>query len=447
MPNKEPTQIKVAITTLGCKVNQYESASFASAFARRGALIVPFSQPADIYVINTCAVTMKAGAQSRQTIRQALKKKSDARVVVTGCYSQVAALEILDLVDQPVCLVGNGYKHLLVDFALATDHCDLEMYMTDIGTIRECCHLPVTTFSGRTRAYLKIQDGCDNYCSYCIVPLSRGRSRSVLPELALGQARMFVESGYQEVVVTGIHVGKYGKDLQDRPDTLATFLDQVTALHPDTRFRLSSLEPQELSPEILALFASRQNLMPHLHIPLQSGDDHILQKMNRHYTAGEFRQIVTRAHQLLPAAALGIDVMVGFPGEDAQAFQNTYDLLSALPVTYLHVFPYSRRPGTGAAKRHDQVATQIKNERVALLRALAAAKQQEFYQRFIGTTHRVLAEKKNKKGLMRGFTENYIPVCFEAPASLANTLVGVRIDRVAGDQVFGTLSLSKGHGA
>lgn len=439
MPKKESKKLKVAITTLGCKVNQYESASFMSGFAARGAELVPFSQAADIYVINTCAVTNQAGAQSRRTIRRALKKNAKARVVVTGCYSQVAALDILEIVDQPVCIVGNGFKHLLVDFALATDYCDLEMYMADIGQVRECCHLPVTTFPGRTRAYLKIQDGCDNYCSYCIVPLSRGRSRSVLPELALGQARMFVDSGFQEIVVTGIHVGRYGQDL-DRPDTLTTFLDQVTALNPASRFRLSSLEPNELSDELLALFATRENLMAHLHIPLQSGDNHILKKMNRHYTTGDFRDIITRAHKRLPDAAIGIDVLVGFPGEDEQAFQNTYKLLSDLPVTYLHVFPYSRRPGTAAAQRKDQVASKVKDERVAMLRALAGRKQQEFYQRFIGTSHTVLAENnKNKLGLMRGFTENYIPVYFEAPASTAHTLVAVRIDRVEGEHVVGSV--------
>ncbi len=439
MSSKTDKPKKVAITTLGCKVNQYESASFQSEFEARGVEIVPFSQSADIYIVNTCAVTNKAGAQSRQTIRKALKTNDKARVVVTGCYSQVAALDILEIVDQPVCIVGNGYKHLLVDFALATDYCDLEMYMADIGKVRECCHLPVTTFPGRTRAYLKIQDGCDNYCSYCIVPLARGRSRSTLPEIALGQARMFVERGFKEIVVTGIHVGKYGQDL-DRPDTLRTFLEQVTALNPETRFRLSSLEPNEVSDKLLALFATQANLMPHFHIPLQSGDDTILKKMNRHYTGAAFHEIVNKVTKRLPEAALGIDVLVGFPGEDEQAFQNTYDILASLPITYLHVFPYSRRPGTAAAKRRDQVPSKVKDERVRVLRNLAKEKQQEFYRRFIGTSHRVLAEnKKNKLGLMRGFTENYIPVYFDAPASAARNIVDVVIDRVEEGAVFGRM--------
>lgn len=442
MAHKDPDNIKVAVTTLGCKVNQYESAAFQSAFLARGVEIVPFSQAADIYVINSCAVTNKAGAQSRRMIRRALKTNSTARVVVTGCYAQIAAMDILEIVEQPVCIVGNGYKDLLVDFALATDYCDLEMYMADISKVRQCCSLPVTTFADRTRAYLKIQDGCNNFCSYCIVPLARGRSRSVLPEIALGQARMFVESGYREIVVTGIHVGMYGRDLE-RPDRLTSLLNQMTALNPATRFRLSSLEPNELSDSLLELFVQRHNLMPHLHIPLQSGDDTILKKMNRHYTAADFHEAISKVHQRLPHAALGIDVLVGFPGEDERAFQNTCRLLEELPVTYLHVFPYSRRPGTVAAKRKDQVAAAVKEERVRILHQLATAKEQAFYSRAIGTRQRVLAEiNKNKTGLMRGFTENYIPVYFAAPATLAHTIVEVEISRLADNKVFATLVAS-----
>ncbi len=433
--------LKVAIATLGCKVNQYESASFESSFLARGVQVVPFNQKADVYVVNTCAVTNNGGAQSRRAIRTAIKHNPKARIVVTGCYSQVAGLEIIEMMDQPVCLVGNGYKHLLVDYALTPDFCDLEMHMTDIGTIKECCHLPVTTgFRGRTRAYLKLQDGCNNFCSYCIVPFARGRSRSVLPELALGQARMFVDAGYPEIVLTGIHVGMYGKDLDSRDIDLGLFIDQVTAFHPQTRFRLSSLEPNELTDEILALFASKENLMAHLHIPLQSGDTDILARMSRTYTAEEFETIILKTHQALPDAALGIDVLVGFPGEGEDHFQNTYELLQRIPVTYLHVFPYSIRPGTRAASMGGQVSSQVKDERVRKLKDLDLQKKQSFYSRFIGTTHRVLAESnKNKQGLMRGFTENYIPVFFDAPGALARTTVDVEIERVEGELVFGRL--------
>jgi threonylcarbamoyladenosine tRNA methylthiotransferase MtaB len=438
-----PEKIKVALATLGCKVNQYESASFASSFKARGVEVVPFNQKADIYVINTCTVTNNGGVQSRKAIRRAIKKNPDARIVVTGCYSQVAGLEIIEMMDQPVCLVGNGHKHCLVDYALTPDYCDLEMYMTDIGTVKDCCHLPVTRFRGRTRAYLKLQDGCNNFCSYCIVPFARGRSRSVLPELALGQARMFVEAGYPEIVLTGIHVGMYGRDLDTDID-LGMFIDQVTALHPETRFRLSSLEPNELTEEILELFAVKKNLMNHLHIPLQSGDSEILARMNRTYTAEEFELIIMQAAARMADAAIGIDVLAGFPGESEKQFQNTCDLLERLPITYLHVFPYSARPGTRAARMENQVAGQVKAERVKRLRELDLLKKQKFYSRFIGTTQRVLAENRNKKtGLMRGFTENYIPVLFKAPISVCRCPVEVEIERVEGDCVFGKMITEK----
>ena len=437
-----PTHLKnpkVALATLGCKVNQYESASFASSFKARGAEVVPFTQKADIYVINTCTVTNHGGAQSRKAIRRAIKKNPKARIVVTGCYSQVAGLAIIEMVDQPVCLVGNGHKHCLVDYALTPDYCDLEMYMTDIGTIEDCCHLPVTRFCGRTRAYLKLQDGCNNFCSYCIVPFARGRSRSVLPELALGQARMFVDAGYPEIVLTGIHVGMYGRDLDSNMD-LGLFIDQVTALNPEIRFRLSSLEPNELTDEILTLFSTRKNVMNHLHIPLQSGDSEILARMNRTYSAEEFEAIILKASVHLPEAAIGIDVLVGFPGESESQFNHTYELLQRLPVTYFHVFPYSARPGTRAARMPDQVSTQVKKERVKILRDLDLLKKQEFYSRFIGSTHRVLAEnRKNKQGLMRGFTENYIPIFFDAPPSVCRSIVNVEIERVDGQNVFGKM--------
>ncbi len=432
-------KIKVAITTLGCKVNQYESASFHSSFVGRGVEIVPFSHKADIYVINTCAVTNKAGAQSRQIIRKALKRNPEARLVVTGCYSQVAAHDILDIAEQPICIVGNAYKHMLVEFALACDYCDLEMFMTDISQVREICHLSVDHFDRRTRAYVKIQDGCNSFCSYCIVPLARGRSRSVPIALALGQVRMFTMAGYREIVVTGIHVGMYGHDLA-QPEDLTTFLAQAAALHPETRLRLSSLEPVELNEEMLEVFRAHANLLPHLHIPLQSGDSGVLARMNRRYDAELFRKVITRAHTVLPHAAIGVDIMVGFPGESEEAFMNSYELLESLPITYLHVFPYSRRPGTQAAEMKEQVLGKVKSERVKSLLALSRRKKTEFYQRFIGQTMQVLAENnKNKKGLMRGFSENYIPIFFKAPAKVKNSVVAVRIDRVDGEDVFGTM--------
>lgn len=430
-------QIKVALTTLGCKVNQFESASFLSALEDRGVTIVPFSHKADIYIINTCAVTAKAGAQSRQLIRKALKTNPDARLVVTGCYAQVASQDVLEIGEWSLCIVGNGFKHRLVDIVLSNKQCDLEMHMGDIGRRKEICLLPVRRFQGRTRAFLKLQDGCDNFCTYCIVPYARGRSRSLSLQAALDQVEVFANEGYREIVFTGIHLGIYGLDLSPQT-SLLTFFDQATAAYPGIRFRLSSLEPGEVNDDIINLMAQRPNFMPHFHIPLQSGDDIILQEMNRHYQAKDFTTLIEKLHSLIPHAAIGIDVLVGFPGESDQAYENTFSLLNSLPVTYLHVFPYSNRPGTLASRLGQQIQGQVKNERVARLRELDGQKKIVFYQKHLGTTQQVLTENnKNRFKLMQGFTENYIPVHFSAPPSTKNTIVTVRLDRMEDGIVFG----------
>ncbi|MCB2181663.1 MAG: tRNA (N(6)-L-threonylcarbamoyladenosine(37)-C(2))-methylthiotransferase MtaB [Desulfobulbaceae bacterium] len=431
--------MKVALTTLGCKVNQFESASFLSGLEERGAEIVPFSHKADVYIINTCAVTAKAGAQSRQMIRRALKLNPDARLVVTGCYSQVASQDVLEIGDWSLCIVGNGYKHRLVDIALSEKQCDLEMHMGDIGSQKAICQLPVQRFPGRTRAFLKIQDGCNNFCTYCIVPYARGRSRSLSEEAALEQISVFADHNYREIVITGIHVGMYGLDLSP-PTDLFAFINKATAAFPHIRFRLSSLEPGEVQDELLDLMADRPNFMPHFHIPLQSGDNRILQEMHRRYKSEDFADLVGKIIKKIPHAAIGVDVLCGFPGEDEEAFSTTFSLLEGLPVTYLHVFPYSKRPGTIAAGMSRHVPGKMKEERVALLRALDKKKKVDFYRQHIGTSHLVLAEnKKNRFKLMRGFTENYIPVYFQATESMTNQIIEISLERLEDGIVFGKI--------
>ena len=428
---------RVALTTLGCKVNQFESAAFLSSLAEREAEVVDFAGPAEVYIVNTCAVTARAAQQSRQMIRRALKANPAARLVVTGCYAQIASQEILDLVDQPLCIVGNGFKDKLVEIALADDHCDLEMFMSDIGRRKEICPLTVRRFGDRTRAYLKIQDGCNSFCSYCVVPFTRGRSRSLAPEKVVEQARVFAAEGYRELVITGIHTGTYGQDLQPATDLVA-LLRRLAAECP-LRYRISSLDPGEITPELLELLVAEPHLLPHLHIPLQSGDDQVLARMNRRYTAAGFGDLLSRIRHRLPDAAIGADVMAGFPGEDEAAFRNTYNLLAGLPVTYLHVFPYSKRPGTVAARMEGQVASGVKNERVALLRELDQRKRREFYTSQLGQVRSVLAEPGRRGKRLGGFTDNYVPVRFAAPAELVNTVVRVRLDEVVEDGVRATL--------
>jgi threonylcarbamoyladenosine tRNA methylthiotransferase MtaB len=437
---------RVAIATLGCKVNQCESASFHESFAAKGYTVAPFNQAADIYVINTCAVTAKAAAQSRQMIRKAHRTNPDARVVVTGCYAQVDPQKIREILAEPVCIVGNANKHQLVEAALAeTKSChkchvdNKPYYFNEIASQKEIGHLPYKGFAERTRAFLKVQDGCNNFCSYCIVPYARGRSRSLAPAEVLQQAALFASEGYKEIVLTGIHVGHYGLDLEPAANLL-DLLYELTEHSPQVRFRLSSLEPGEVSPELQQFMTGTDNFMPHLHIPLQSGDDSILQKMKRRYTVADFTKIISDCKTLLPHAAIGVDVLTGFPGENDVAFNNTVELLKALPVTYLHVFPYSRRPGTPAAGYDDQVPEKIKEQRVAVLRELDHKKRVDFYSSQLGDLHRILVETvKGRDGLANGFTENYIPVQFKAKPVHGNQVVLVKLDGIADKKVLGSI--------
>jgi threonylcarbamoyladenosine tRNA methylthiotransferase MtaB len=428
---------KVAVATLGCKVNQFESASFITGFQEQGCTIVPASKNADIFVINTCTVTARAGQQSRQLIRRIMRDNPQARLVVTGCYAQMAGDELFDIVpDNPLAIVGNGNKHLLVETALADKHPDMVMLTGKISAQKKICRLPVRRFSGRTRAYLRIQDGCNNFCTYCIVPYTRGRSRSLPLQQVLEQVSVFADEGYLELVITGINVGKYGIDLDEGED-IYSLLGMLCEQFPAIRFRLSSVEPTEVGDNLIKLMLAYPNFMPHLHIPLQSGDDGVLARMNRRYTTETFVRAIRKINTALPHCAIGCDILGGFPGEDEQAAENTFQLLHGLPITYLHVFPYSQRPGTLAAQYKQQIPGPVKDERVARLRQLDRDKKKQFYTSHLGTEQSVLVERVNPKtGLLQGFTENYIPVQFTGSEDLIRTLVRVELSEIAADRVL-----------
>ncbi len=428
---------KVIINTLGCKVNQYESASFLCSFEECGCRMAEKGEDADIVVINTCAVTAKAGAQSRQTVRRLMRRHPQAKIVITGCYAQMAANELAQMVETPVCIVGNGNKHLLVEAALKESPCDLTMLMGRILKKKEICPLPMRRFGNRTRAYLRVQDGCSNFCTYCIVPYTRGPSRSLKLSEVLSQAKRFEQAGHKEIVLTGIHVGMYGRDLEEQTD-IADLMLTLCQTHPDIRFRLSSIEPQEMSDRLLQAMSSCQNFMPHFHIPLQSGDDTILSRMNRGYDRETFRSVVEKCRASFPDAAIGIDILTGFPGEGAEEFANSRALLKELDATYFHVFPYSSRPGTLAATFKNQVPKSVREERVAELRALAEEKKVCFYQRYLGTERSVLVEhKRNREGMLTGFTDNYIPVALSGDNKLMGTIIPVYLERLEETTVVG----------
>ncbi len=430
---------KIIINTLGCKVNQYESAAFLCAFEESGCETAKTGEDADIVVINTCTVTANAGAESRKTVRRLMRRHPNAKVVITGCYAQMAASELAEIVESPVCIVGNGNKHLLVEAALKETPCDLTMLMGKILKKDTVSKLPMKRFGSRTRAYLRVQDGCNNFCTYCIVPYTRGPSRSLALTDILEQAQRFSDAGHKEMVITGIHVGMYGKDLNENMD-ITDLMVALCEAHPAIRFRLSSIEPQEITDKLLAAMASCQNFMPHFHIPLQSGDDTILSRMRRGYDRETFRKIIKKCMDTFPDAAVGIDILTGFPGEGEEEFTNSKQLLEEISATYFHVFPYSKRPGTLAASFPDQVPKQISTGRVATLRKLAQKKQLEFYTRHLQTERPVLVEKnRNRENLLSGFTDNYIPVVFDGEDSLMGQIVSIKLKEIQNNSVLGEL--------
>lgn len=429
---------RVAVTTLGCKVNQFESASFLSGFREQGCDLVSAFEDADILVVNTCAVTAKAGQQSRQLIRRLRRNNPEARLLVTGCYAQLAAAELPELIeDSSLLILGNADKHLLVSTALQEGGKANAPPVRDVRTAETICSLPVRRLSGRTRAYLRIQDGCNNFCSYCIVPYTRGRCRSLPKADVLRQVEVFVDEGYQELVITGINVGKYGLDLSEG-ENIYSLLESLCRCFPALRVRLSSVEPTEVNERLLELMTGFANFMPHLHIPLQSGDNGILERMRRRYTREVFAEAVEQVHAVLPHAAIGCDILAGFPGEDEQAAENSLSFLAGLPISYLHIFPYSLRPGTAAAKFADQIPSPAKEARAARLRKLDIQKRRAFYQQHCGTEQKVLLEGIDKKnGLLKGFSENYIPVRCRGEANQQGTVLSVRLIEVRDEIVLG----------
>ncbi len=428
---------KIFITTLGCKVNQFESASFRTGFEDAGYTIATSEEQANIIIINTCAVTANAGAQSRQTIRQTARANPGAHIIITGCFAEIGAKELSrekELLGREFSIVGNSKKDRLVQNAL-TDNVDSgQINLGSILEEKEICRLPVRRFGDRSRAYLRIQDGCESYCTYCIVPYTRGASRSLPRSEVIEQAKLFGTEGHKEIVLTGIHLGLYGRDLGEG-ENFVSILDELSRVTPKILYRISSLEPPEVTDTLLSLMKSRNNIQPHLHIPLQSGDDQILARMNRKYTTAEFSETIDKCNKALPGGALGIDILAGFPGETEEHFKNSLEFLETLDFTYLHVFPYSKRAGTVAAGFNGQVDKKTKKQRVSTLLKLSEQKKNTFYSSQLGEKYPVLVEgKRSKKGLLKGFTSNYIAVNFQGPDSLLNNITRVKL-----------LSLAKGY--
>lgn len=423
------------IITLGCKVNQYESACLREALLGRGWAEAPKGGKAEVSIVNTCIVTQKASYQSRQAIRKAIKENPDGLAAAVGCYPQVFPQELLTIEGLNV-LADNTAKDRVPEILQNLAKAARPFSVTEgcfAGGFSDL--LPV---SSRTRAMLKIQDGCDSYCSYCIVPYARGPVRSLLSEKVLENLHALAERGYREVVLTGIHLGRYGVDLKPALG-LKQLLHLIGLERLPLRIRLSSLEPGEVDPEIIDMIASEKWLCRHLHIPLQSGDDGILKRMNRHYGAAEFRRLIDLIHEKMPLAALGVDILAGFPGEDETAYRRTCDLVEDLPLSYFHVFPFSPRKGTPASTFGNQVLQKTIKSRAENLRVLGEAKRQAFYQACLGHDFDVLTEGWHEKGrTIKGLSDNYVPLVFPSSRFSQNEIVPVLAERVEKRTIVGS---------
>ncbi len=433
----------VAFATLGCKANQYDSSYLEAQLRARDFRLVDFKERADIYIINTCTVTDRADMDSRNLIRRANRRNPEAFKVVTGCYAQtkpgeVARVEGVDLV------LGNDKKARLLEYLelgrpertlVEVDNIFLQTELETFG---------MASYSKNTRAFVKIQDGCNQFCSFCIIPYARGRNRSIPIPRILEELRNLRERGFHEAVLTGIHIGTYGHD-QSPPTDLQALLEAIEAERPIHRVRVSSIDPEEVNDAMVDLFASSSTLCPHLHIPLQAGDDTTLEMMKRRYRVADFASLCDRLAAKIPRVCIGTDVIVGFPYEDEERFERGYRLLRDSPVHYFHVFPFSPKRGTRAAKMLGQVPLPVKKAHAARLRELSEAKSRDFRARFAGEEVEVLLERREdvcqnegqSKVAWTGFSENYLPVAVTSDSGYSGKLVRCRLELQSGGTLAG----------
>ena len=427
MENKK----KVAFYTLGCKLNFSETSTIARNFQDEGFERVDFEEFADMYVINTCSVTENADKQFKQIVRKAMKINDKAFVAAIGCYAQLKPEE-LAAVDGVDLVLGATEKFKITDYIN-------DLTKNDFGEIHSCEIAEADFYVGsysigdRTRAFLKVQDGCDYKCTYCTIPLARGISRSDALENVLKNAADISKQGIKEIVLTGVNIGDYGKGEFGNKKHEHTFLDLVQALDKVTgieRLRISSIEPNLLKNETIEFVSQSRTFVPHFHIPLQSGRNAVLAKMKRRYQREVYTERVNKIRKVMPHACIGVDVIVGFPGETDEHFLETYHFLNEMDISYLHVFTYSERDNTEAASMENVVPVNVRNKRSKMLRGLSVKKRRVFYESQIGSTRKVLFESENKEGYIHGFTENYVKVKTPWNPALVNTLHQIKLTKI-----------------
>ncbi|TCT27028.1 threonylcarbamoyladenosine tRNA methylthiotransferase MtaB [Melghiribacillus thermohalophilus] len=422
----------VAFHTLGCKVNHYETEAIWQFFKENGYERVDFDHHADVYVINTCTVTNTGDKKSRQVIRRAVRKNPEAVVCVTGCYAQTSPDEILEIPGVDV-IVGTQDRKRMLEYI--EEHKKTRQPVNGVKNImktRVFEEMDVPTFTDRTRASLKIQEGCNNFCTFCIIPWARGLLRSRDPEAVIEQAQKLVDAGYKEIVLTGIHTAGYGEDMKDYNFAmlLQDLDEKVEGLK---RIRISSIEASQVTDEVIDILDRSEKIVRHLHIPLQSGSDSVLKRMRRKYTTEFYKDRIEKIREALPGLAITSDVIVGFPGETEEEFQETFDFIKEIGFSELHVFPYSKRTGTPAARMKDQIDDEVKNERVHKLIELSNQLAKEYASRYEGEVLEVIPEEPYKEepdsGLYVGYTDNYLKVKFPANEDMAGKIVRVKITK------------------
>lgn len=418
------TDKKIAFHTLGCKLNFSETSAIARQMQERGFTTVDFEEASDVYVINTCSVTDQADTKCRNIVRKAMKQNPNAYVVVVGCYAQLKPKEIASIKGVDLVL-GAAEKFKLPEIItdLTKNPCG-QVLASEISNAN--FFVDAYSVGDRTRSFLKIQDGCDYKCSFCTIPLARGKSRSDTPENVLKNANDLAAKGVKEIVLTGVNTGDYGKGI-DGDYTFFDIVKRLDEVEGIERFRISSIEPNLLTDEIIEFVAQSKRFMPHFHIPLQSGSDKMLKLMQRRYKSDLYKSRVEKIKNVMPHACIGVDVIVGFPQETDDDFLDTYNFVNELDISYLHVFTYSERANTKAIEMEGVIPVPVRNQRNAMLRTLSEKKKRYFYQQFLGTTRLALMEQEQHGNVMHGFTDNYIKVSMPFDALHVNQLVNVHL--------------------
>lgn len=430
---------KVAFHTLGCKVNQYETQAMTELFEKAGYAVVEDSEAADVYVINTCTVTNVGDKKSRQFIRRAKKNNEAAIIAVVGCYAQTAPKEVLDIEGVNI-VIGTNDRSKIVELVEKCNTNDKINTVDDIMKVKEFEELSVQEIKGKTRAFLKIQEGCNRYCSYCIIPYARGPIRSRKQPEIINEVKRLVDNGFKEIVLTGIHVASYGKDLASS-DNLLEVLKEVNSVEGLKRIRLSSLEPTIFTEEFLSELVNIDKLCQHFHLSLQSGSDKVLKRMNRKYTTGEYREIVKRVRRIYPEVALTTDIIVGFPGETDEDFKTTYSFVEEIKFSEIHVFKFSPRKGTPAADYKDQIDGVTKHLRSERLIALGEVLRSNYQESFVGRIKDVLFENTSPElqDHIEGLTDNYLKVLVPYWENLEGEIKAVELTETKKEYFLGKI--------